>query len=66
MDEICRRLKQARKAKGLTQQQVANHLNIHRTTYTKIETGQTELTLSVLGKLVRLLEVDMAWLLDEV
>jgi len=65
MDEICRRLKQARKAKGLTQQQVADHLNIHRTTYTKIETGQTELSIFSFGRLADLLEVDALWLLGK-
>lgn len=36
------RLKAARKAKGLTQEEIAAKVHIHRTTYTKYECDKTE------------------------
>ena len=59
-------LKQARKNKGLRQEQVAACLHIHRTTYTKYETDVTQPPLCVLWKITQLLELDPAWLLEEV
>ena len=37
---------------GLTQQQVADALNINRTTYTKYETGVSEPSHELLGKII--------------
>lgn len=45
------RLKQHRELCRLTQQQVADILNINRTTYTKYETGVSEPSHEVLRKL---------------
>lgn len=62
---IGEKLKTARLKKGLTQAQVAAHLNVHRTTYTKYERGQVELPLSLLRKVTTLLEISVDELLDE-
>lgn len=43
---------------NLTQQQVADYLNINRTTYTKYETHVSEPCISTLRKLVELFEID--------
>ena len=56
----------ARKEKGLRQQEMAESLHIHRTTYTKYETDVTQPPLCVLWKITQLLELDPAWLLREI
>lgn len=57
-------LKTARKAKGLTQQDVADRLGVHRTTYTKYETNVAEPSLALLRELAVLLEVSADELLS--
>lgn len=53
-----RRLKQYRAICGLTQEQVASVLNINRTTYTKYETGVSEPSQELLGRIVALFGTD--------
>ena len=43
---------------GLTQQQVADALKINRTTYTKYETGVSEPSHELLGKIVKMFGID--------
>lgn len=52
------RLKQHRELCSLTQQQVADILNINRTTYTKYETGVSEPSHEVLKKIVSIFGTD--------
>ena len=52
------RLKQHRELCRLTQQQVADILNINRTTYTKYETGVSEPSHEVLRKIVSIFGTD--------
>ena len=59
-------LKRARKAKGLTQQQVADHIHIHRTTYTKYETQSVEPPFPVLRLLADFLQVSVDDLLKDI
>lgn len=47
-------LKNYRKINQLTQQQVADALNINRTTYTYYETGKTEPSIDTLHKLIKI------------
>ena len=54
-----------RKLTGLTQQQVAERLNLNRTTYTKYETGASEPSIEVLKQLAEIFEVDLATLLED-
>ena len=61
---FAQRLRAARKRRGLTQQQMADHLNIHRTAYTKYETTDVEPSLFTFGKIVRILDVDPMDLLE--
>jgi DNA-binding XRE family transcriptional regulator len=49
---------------GLTQQQVADALNINRTTYTKYETGVSEPSHELLGKIVKMFGIDYNAILD--
>lgn len=57
------RLKQHRELCRLTQQQVADILNINRTTYTKYETGVSEPSHEVLRKIVSIFGTDYNTLL---
>lgn len=62
---VGRRLKQYRIACGLTQDQVASVLNINRTTYTKYETGVSEPSQELLGRIVSLFGTDFNSVLGE-
>lgn len=57
MDGLAQRLKAARKAKKLTQQEVSEALDICRSAYTKYETGCAEPSLKSLWKLSQLYEI---------
>ena len=48
-----------RKIAGYTQQQIADMLNINRTTYTKYETGASEPSIEIMKKLSEILKVDI-------
>lgn len=50
-------LRNYRKINQLTQQQVADVLNIHRTTYTYYENGITEPSIDTLHKLIKILGI---------
>lgn len=62
------RLRQLRKQAGMTQQEVADRLRIHRTTYTKYERGSVTPDQQGLVQLAVLFEVSVDYLLgnDEV
>ena len=64
MTKFAERLRAARLRKGLTQQQMADRLNIHRTAYTKYETTDVEPSLSTFREIVRILDVDPMALLE--
>ena len=57
MHEIIRNL---RKEKGLTQQQLADHLGIDRSTYAYYESGRTRLNIDVVVKLAWFYQVRYA------
>src|SRR5450756_1618830 len=52
--EIGRRLQEARKARGRTQQEAAEHLSVARTTITAIEKGERRIQASELVQLAAL------------
>lgn len=62
---FAQRLKMCRENCGLRQWQVADILNMNRTTYTKYETGVSEPSQGVLKKLVALFGVDYNTLLGQ-
>lgn len=49
--EFGRRLKAIRVAQGMTQQEVANQINIDRSHYAKMETGKADPSIYVLSEL---------------
>jgi transcriptional regulator with XRE-family HTH domain len=55
----------ARCKKRLKQEEVAVKLNVTQSFYSKIENGQSELTLSLLEQLVDVLEIDCMDLINE-
>lgn len=55
---VGQRLAKYRRECGLTQQQVADILNVNRTTYTKYETGASEPSHALLGIICKILGVD--------
>ena len=57
MHETIRKL---RKEKSLTQQQVADHLGIDRSTYAYYESGRTRLNIDVIIKLAQFYHVSYA------
>ena len=57
MQHFHTRLKRLRKSRGLKQYQLADMLNIHRTTYTKYEIGGAEPSLETLCGICRALHI---------
>ena len=64
--KIGQNIRKFRKAKGLSQEQLAEMVNISVTHLSHIETGNTKLSLPVLVELSRVLEVQTDELLFEV
>ena len=62
---VAQRLKTARQACKLTQNQVAEILGIDRSAYTYYETGKTSPSLTNLLRLASIFKVEVAWLLGE-
>lgn len=56
------RLKDARQAEDLTQQEVANLLEISRENVSKYETGTLEPSIEMIGRLAALYKVNINWL----
>ena len=63
LQRIGNRVRELREAAGLTQQQVADHLHVHRMTVWRVEHGRYDLGASQLRPLAALLGVDPAALL---
>lgn len=63
-EKIHEKLKTLRENNGFTQEQMGDFLRMHRTTYTKIENGQTRLSLELAGKLSKLFQVDIKEFLE--
>ncbi|HNZ50448.1 MAG TPA: helix-turn-helix transcriptional regulator [Bacilli bacterium] len=59
------RIKEIRISKGLTQEKLAEHLQIHRTFVGQIERAEKNISLSTLGKIAEKLEINVAELLKE-
>ena len=58
------KIKMLRKEKGLTQEQLSNLLQINRHYLSRIETGKSEPTASILKKIGLIFDVDLNMLLD--
>ena len=62
------RIKSLRSAKNLTQEQIADQIGISRQRYARIENGTNNLTLEVLSRIAKILDVqvgDITRVLDE-
>ena len=59
------KIRDLRKGKGLTQQQVANHLAIDRSTYAYYESGRTRLNIDIVTKLAHFYQVSYATIIGQ-
>ncbi len=62
--KVASNIKKFRELKSFTQEYMANNLNISQAAYSKIEKGDTNLTLSKLDTIAKTLEVDINNILD--
>lgn len=62
---IGRQLKQARKQKHLTLEQVGNYINVKKNTYYYYEQGRTSLPISTLTKICDYLGLNVATVIDD-
>ena len=56
---IGKNMKEIRNAKGLSQQQVAEKLNMERSVYTKFETGQNKPSIEQVKKFAEIFKIDI-------
>ena len=63
--KFCKNLKEARRANGLTQKQVAQALNVVESCYANWEQGRTEPNIEMLRKLGKLFNVGLDELINE-
>lgn len=52
------KIKELRKSKKLTQEEMANHLNMSKSSYIRLENEETDLSLDVTDKIAHLLKTD--------
>jgi transcriptional regulator with XRE-family HTH domain len=62
---IASRIREARKAAGLSQGQVAKLLNLQRPSVSQIEAGQRRVSGDEIVRLARIFDVSASWLLGE-
>lgn len=56
---VAEQIRNIRKAKNLSQQEVAEKIGIDRAQYSRVETGKSEPTITSLEKIAKALEVDI-------
>lgn len=57
--DIAKRIRQIRKEKGLSQQEVADKLSMNRVQYNRIETGKSDPTMYILQQIANVLEANI-------
>ncbi|MBE7441389.1 MAG: helix-turn-helix transcriptional regulator [Flavobacteriales bacterium] len=62
--EVGKNIKQIRELKNLTQGYIAERLNMSIGGYSKIESGQTDVTLSKIQQIAEILETDLSTILS--
>lgn len=62
--EVGRNIKQLRELKNLTQSYVVNQLNMSVGGYSKIESGQTDVSFSKIQQIAEVLETDLSTILN--
>ena len=65
METLAARIKSSRKMRGLTQQQLANKLDIDQGFISRLERDEKGITIDLLNRLAKLLDVPLAYLLGE-
>ncbi|MBO5925122.1 MAG: helix-turn-helix transcriptional regulator [Clostridia bacterium] len=63
MEIFAKRLKELRKEKGLTQQQIADMLNVRQQSYTRYELNTSEPSYDMLVRIATIFEVSTDYLL---
>lgn len=63
--KIGERIRELRKAKGLSQEALANIAEVDRTYMTKVETGKRNVTVKILDKIILALGTDFATFFNE-
>jgi transcriptional regulator with XRE-family HTH domain len=53
MQHIGKNVKKIREEKGLTQQSIASLIAMHRSNYSRVETGDRELSIDAIGKIAK-------------
>ncbi|WP_461450656.1 helix-turn-helix domain-containing protein [Mucilaginibacter sp.] len=61
---IIEKLRAQRELKGLTQGQIAAKLDVSQNAYSKVELGQTKITLNALFAIADILDIQVAELFD--
>jgi transcriptional regulator with XRE-family HTH domain len=59
------RIRELRKAKGLSQEALANIAEVDRTYMTKVETGKRNVTVKILDKIILALDSDFSTFFNE-
>jgi len=61
-----KRLQELRKSKGITQKEIAKHLNVQQTTYSKYERGASKVDNETLQKICKYLNISADYLLGNI
>lgn len=62
---IAERIREARKAAGLSQGQVAKMLGLHRPSVSEMEAGNRKVSAEELARLAEIFDVEVSWLVGE-
>ena len=57
------RIHDLREARGITQEEVAQYLNVHQTTYSNYELGKTSIPVLLIGKLADFYKTSVDYLM---
>jgi len=64
IEKVLKKIREARKNKGLSHENMANELDMSQSAYNKLERGETTLSLERLLKISEILEVNVGDILD--
>ena len=60
MQHIGKNIKRIREEKGLTQQSIADLIAMHRSNYSRVETGDRDLSIDAISKIAKYFNYDIA------
>ena len=64
LEKLAKRIKELRKIKGFTQDELSYRANIARSTLGNIETAQNDVTLSKVNQIAKAFDINLSDLLD--